>query len=216
MVALALRELRQEFASSLTHAVGAFLSAAGAAFLITMAFRYGTPWHVFSFTVFGLSMTWLYLVSALMHAARNRELKRLLGILDQAAIFLFIAGSYTPFTLVTMRGKWGWALFTTIWALALAGSAGVVWWTARFRAFATPIYLAMGWMIVLAVKPLVAALPVGGLVLLVLGGLSYSFGVIFFLWTRYLHHHAIWHLFVMAGSILHFLVMWRYVLPYRP
>jgi hemolysin III len=204
---------RQERASSYTHGVGAIFSVAGLWLLIVASARYGNLRHILSFTVFGATLVILYGASALMHALPLGRARRLFEEMDLAGIFLLIAGTYTPFTLVTLRGSLGMTLFGIIWGLALVGVTGVHFYRKRFEKMASAIYLVMGWLIVLAIKPLAAQLPMPGLVLLVGGGLAYSLGVIFFLWERFLHHHAIWHVFVMLGSLLHFLAVLLYVLP---
>lgn len=204
---------RQERLSSYTHGVGAIFSVAALWLLVVAAARYGNLRHIFSFTVFGVTLVILYGSSTLMHALPLGRARRLFEDLDLAGIFLLIAGTYTPFTLVTLQGPLGWALFGVIWGLAVTGVVGVSRYKKKFEKVAAPIYLIMGWLIVTAIQPLAEHLPVPGLVLLVSGGLAYSLGVIFFLWERFLHHHAIWHVFVMLGSLLHFLAILLFVLP---
>src|SRR5580700_6865044 len=203
---------RQERVSSYTAGVAAIFSMAAAWILLVAAARYGNLRHIFSFTVFGASMVILYGSSTFMHALPLGKARRLFEDLDLAGIFLLIAGTYTPFALVTLQGTWGWILFGVIWGLSALGVLGMLKYKKQFEKWASAIYLVMGWLIVLAIKPLAAHLAPWGLALLVAGGLSYSLGVIFFLWTRFLHHHAIWHVFVMMGSFLHFLTMLLFVL----
>jgi hemolysin III len=139
--------------------------------------------------------------------------KEILRKFDHAAIFLLIAGTYTPFVLVTLRGPWGWSLFGVVWGLAIAGVALKFWFAGRFRLVSTIIYLAMGWLVLIALKPLTAALPRAGLLWLVAGGLCYSLGAVFYLWKRLSYHHAVWHLFVLAGGACHWVAIFRYVVP---
>jgi hemolysin III len=204
---------RQERMSSYTAGVAAIFSMAASWVLLVAAARYGNLRHILSFTVFGVSLVVMYGSSTFMHALPLGKTRRLFEELDLAGIFLLIAGTYTPFTLVTLQGSWGWTLFGVIWSLTAVGVLGMLKFKKQFEKWASAIYLVMGWLIVLAIKPLAANLATGGMVLLVAGGLAYSLGVIFFLWTRFLHHHAIWHIFVMVGSFLHFLAILLYVLP---
>jgi len=207
--------IREERANSITHAIGAGLSVAALAVLVTLAARLGDAWRVVSFSVYGSTLTLLYVASTLYHSVRSPTLKRAFRVLDHAAIFLLIAGTYTPFTLVTLRGGWGWSLFGLVWALALGGVLLKVFFVGRFRAFSVALYIGMGWLVVFAVKPLVTALPAGGVTWLAAGGLAYTLGVAFYLWERFPFHHAVWHLFVLAGSVCQFLSVLLYVLPMR-
>jgi hemolysin III len=204
---------RQERMSSYTAGVSALISMAAAWILLVAAARYGNLRHILSFTIFGSSMVILYGASTFMHALPLGKTRRLFEELDLAGIFLLIAGTYTPFTIITLQNAWGWVLFGVIWLLAGLGVLGMLKYRKQFEKWAAYIYLVMGWLIVIAIKPLAANLAPGGLILLVAGGLAYSLGVVFFLWTRFLHHHAIWHIFVMVGSFLHFLAILLYVLP---
>jgi hemolysin III len=160
-------------------------------------------------------MVFLYIASALYHSSWNPRHKHILKIIDHACIYLLIAGTYTPFTLVTLRGSWGWSLFTLVWGLALVGIIFQVFFVYRFRILATLAYLLMGWIIVIAVKPLVTQLPLGGLVWLIAGGLAYTAGAVFYVWKRLPYSHAIWHLFVICGSLCHFFAVLFYVIPIK-
>jgi hemolysin III len=204
---------REELANSLTHGVGAVLSVAGLVLMVVSAGRYGDAWHVVSTAIFGTTLVLLYTASTLYHSLRGEQLKVRLQKFDHAAIFLLIAGSYTPFVLVTLRGPWGWSLFGVVWGLAVAGVTVKFWLAGRFKLVSTLIYVAMGWLVMVAIKPLVAALPAGGMKLLLAGGLCYTGGAVFYLWKRLPYHHAIWHLWVLAGSACHWAAVFVYVLP---
>lgn len=206
---------REELANSLTHGLGAALSVAGLVLLVIRAAQHGDAWHVVSTAIFGTTLVLLYAASTLYHSLRGERLKQSLRKFDHAAIFLLIAGSYTPFVLVTLRGPWGWSLFGVVWGLAVAGMTIKFWLAGRFKLLSTLIYVAMGWLVLVAIKPLVAALPAGGMKLLVAGGLCYTGGAVFYLWKRLPYHHAIWHLFVLGGSACHFVLFYRHVLPVR-
>jgi len=204
---------REELANRLTHGFGAALSAAGLVLLVTVSVRQGDAWHVVSTAIFGTTLVLLYTASMLYHTLEGDGLKYLLRKFDHAAIFLLIAGSYTPFLLVTLRGPWGWSLFGVVWGLAAIGVALKFWFAGRFRLASTLIYIGMGWLAMVAIKPLAAALPVGGLRLLIAGGLCYTGGTVFYLWRKLPYQHAIWHLFVLAGSACHWAAVLLYVVP---
>ncbi len=202
-------------ANRLTHGLGAVLSAIGLALLVTVSVRHGDAWHVVSTAIFGTSLMLLYVASMLYHTLEGDEMKHLLRKFDHAAIFLLIAGTYTPFLLVTLRGPWGWSLFGVVWGLAAVGIALKFWFAGRFGLVSTLIYLGMGWLVLVAIKPLAAALPEGGLRLLFAGGLCYTGGAGFYLWKKLPYQHAIWHLFVLAGSACHWSAVFLHVVP-RP
>ncbi|MFZ5496775.1 MAG: PAQR family membrane homeostasis protein TrhA [Verrucomicrobiota bacterium] len=203
----------EEIANRLTHGVGALLGVAGLVLLVVASARHGDAWHMVSAAIFGASLVLLYTASTLYHSFSGEKARLLLRKFDHAAIFLLIAGTYTPFVLVTLRGVWGWSLFGVVWGLAAAGVALKFRFAGRFRVVSTLIYIAMGWLVMIAIKPLMAALPAGGLKLLVAGGLCYTGGVVFYLWKRLPYHHAIWHLFVLAGSICHWAAVFFHVVP---
>ena len=163
--------------------------------------------------IFGATLVLLYTSSTLYHSFRNEGTKRLLRKFDHAAIFLLIAGTYTPFLLVNLRGPWGWSLFGVIWALAGAGVALKFWFTGRFRVGSTLLYIGMGWLVMVAVRPMQSNVPPAALWLLLAGGLSYTLGTVFYLWKRLPYHHAIWHLFVLGGSVCHFCAVFTAVIP---
>jgi hemolysin III len=194
----------EEIANTLTHGVGLLLSIAGLSILVTFAALRGDAWMVVGCAVFGTSMILLYTASTLYHFLRNPGRKRVLRVLDHAAIFLLIAGTYTPFTLASLRGPWGWSLFGVIWGLAVTGISVKLFFTGRFRVVSTLIYLFMGWLVLIAIRPLMEVLPRMSLVFLIAGGLAYSSGVVFYMWKRLPYHHAVWHLFVLTGTVCHF------------
>ncbi|HTT57797.1 MAG TPA: hemolysin III family protein [Opitutaceae bacterium] len=194
----------EEIANSLTHGLGLALSIAGLSVLVTLAALRRDAWTVVGCTVFGASLVLLYGASTCYHAFRARRWKRVLRVFDHAAIFLLIAGTYTPFMLANLRGPWGWSLFGVVWGLAVTGIVLKAFWTGRFEVMSTLIYLFMGWLVLIGIRPLIEALPHGSLVLLVTGGVAYSVGTLFYCWERLPYHHAVWHLFVLAGSTCHF------------
>lgn len=205
----------EEIANWVTHGIGLVASVVGLTLLIVYASLRGNAWHVVSFTVFGLTLLVLYTVSTLYHARRSEAWKQLFRRLDHAAIFLLIAGTYTPFLLTHLRGPWGWTLFGVIWGLCGAGAVFQLFFGQRFRLTATLAYVFVGWLIVVALEPMIERVPHGGLWLLFAGGLSYTVGVIFYLWRRLRYHHAVWHGFVLGGSTCHYLAVLLFLLP-RP
>jgi hemolysin III len=190
-------------ANTLTHAVGVVAAVAGGAALITLASLRGDPWKIVSSVVFVATLILLYTASTLYHAARSPALKGRLKVLDHASIYLLIAGSYTPFTLVGLRGRWGWSLFGVIWGLAVAGVIFKLFFAGRFRLVSTGIYLGMGWLVVVAAGPMVRALDTPVLGWLAAGGLAYTGGTFFYHNRRLTYSHAVWHGFVLAGSLCH-------------
>ncbi len=204
--------LGEIIANAVTHGIGAALAIAGLAIMVAFASLYGDVWHIVSVSIYGATLIFLYLFSTLYHGIQEPQAKKVLRIFDHAAIFLLIAGTYTPFTLVTLRGPLGWTLFGVIWGMALFGVAFQTTLLRRHVAISLGLYIGMGWAVVLAIQPMMAALPLPALILLASGGLSYTFGVVFYVWHRLPYHHAIWHLFVMAGSILHFFAVLLYVI----
>jgi hemolysin III len=203
----------EEIAHGVTHGLGTGLAVAGLAVLIVVARRSGDPWCLAGDTVFGVTLVLLYLASTLYHSISSPRAKPVLRALDHSAIYLLIAGTYTPFTLVNLRGPAGFALLALVWGLAFAGILWKILDTGRFPAFSILLYLGMGWSILLALRPLVRSVAPGGIALLVAGGLAYTGGVAFYLWRRLPYHHAVWHLFVLAGSILHYCAVLFYVQP---
>ncbi|WP_413377428.1 PAQR family membrane homeostasis protein TrhA [Paenibacillus taichungensis] len=206
---------REEVANAVTHGIGAALSVAALVLLIVFSSMKGTAWHVVSFTIYGITMLLLYTSSTLVHAWKDGKVKDLFEIFDHSSIYLFIAGSYTPLLFIAVRGTLGWTLFGVIWGIALFGVIFKAFFTKRFLFMSTIFYIAMGWLIVIAWQPLMATIPTGGIVLLVAGGLMYTLGTLFYVWRGFPYHHAIWHLFVLAGSILHFFMVLLYLTPLR-
>lgn len=205
--------LGEEVAHALTHGFGVVLAIAGLTVLVARAAVYGNAWHVTVSAIFGATLVLMYSASTLFHSIPLPRAKHILRVIDHSSIYVLIAGTYTPFTLVTLHGALGWSMFGLTWGLALAGVVFKIYSTGRYEKLSLFIYLAMGWCIVIAIKPLLHALPVGGLLLLLLGGLSYSFGVIFYVWEKLRYHHAIWHGFVLGGSVLQYFAVLFYVIP---
>ena len=194
----------EEIFNSITHGIGTLLSIAALVVLVVGAVFRGNAWHVVSFTIFGSTLVLLYLSSTLYHSFTKEKIKNLFARFDHASIFLLIAGTYTPFVLTILRGPLGWTLFGIIWSLALAGVVIRSIYLTRFRKLMVGIYLAMGWLFLIAVVPMVRSLPTVSTVFLFIGGACYSLGVVFYAWRNLKYSHGIWHLFVMAGSIMHF------------
>ena len=195
-----------------THLVGAVLALVGTVWLLLLASASGDSWKQVSVAIYGVTLVLLYSTSTLYHSVQGPA-KRLMQKLDHLSIYLLIAGSYTPFCLVSLRGPWGWSLFATVWCLALIGMLQEIKPRSEARVLSLVIYAVMGWIILVAVQPLLAALGREGFAWLASGGVLYTIGIIFFAYdSRFRHWHGIWHLFVMAGSLLHFVAIWRYVL----
>ena len=213
MTTVAVYTKGEELANAITHGVGALLSVAALVLLVTFGALYGDAWGVTSGAIFGAALVALYSASTVYHMLRSERAKKICRKLDHASIFLLIAGTYTPFLLVSLRGPWGWSLFGVVWGLCITGIVLKFFLAGRFRVLSTMIYILTGWLIVIAFKPLCATVPVGGIWLLVSGGLCYTGGTVFYLWKSLRYHHAIWHLFVLAGSICHFFSIFCYVLP---
>jgi len=210
----ALRPMWEELANSITGGIGWALSIAGLAVLVVFASLYGNAWHIVSVSIYGATLVLLFGATTLYHSLPWPRVKRFFKTLDHSAIYLLIAGTYTPFTLVTLRGAWGWTLFGLTWGLCVSGVLFKLFYTGRFDFVSTLLYVAMGWIGVIAIQPMLAALPDAGLVMLLIGGLSYTFGVIFYLLDgRIPFFHAVWHLFVLAGSTVHFFTVMFFVVP---
>ncbi|MBB3345007.1 hemolysin III family protein [Luteimonas sp. RC10] len=210
-----LREKREEFASALTHGLGATAALAAGAVLITLAALFGNGWQLGASIVFGITLLLLYLASTLYHAVHHPVLKGRLKVFDHCAIYLLIAGTYTPFTLIGLRGTLGWWLFGTIWTLALAGVVFKLFYTGRFRGLSTAIYVAMGWLVVIAIGPVAAALDTWTLSWIIAGGVFYTLGTFFYMRESIPYAHAIWHLFCIAGSVCHYVAVLAQVVPAR-
>jgi hemolysin III len=201
----------EETANSILHGLGAVLSLAGLAVLVVLTASRGTVWGLVSATVFGVSMFLLYLSSSLYHGLVASKAKRVFEILDHSAIYLLIAGTYTPFALATIRGAWGWSIFGVVWGLAVAGIVMQTVFPGRFRGIMTGLYIAMGWVGVVAFKPMVAALAPSVIALIAAGGICYTVGVYFYYRKRFRFSHSVWHVFVLAGSACHYFAVLRHV-----
>jgi hemolysin III len=197
--------------NSISHLLGVALAVVGSVVLITLAARLGDPWKIVSFSIYGAMLIALYGTSTLYHSVRGRA-KDVLRKFDHCAIYLLIAGSYTPFALVSLRGAWGWSLFGTVWGLALLGMAQEIWLAKGARVLSLVIYILMGWLAVIAIAPLIAALTWSGFIWLAAGGLFYTIGIIFYATDAKLRHgHGVWHLFVLAGSTCHYFAVLLHV-----
>lgn len=203
----------EEIANSVTHGVGVLLSICGLVVLVNLAATHGNVWHIVGSSIFGSTLILLYLASTLYHSIPAPRAKKTLRLLDHVAIYLLIAGTYTPFLLVNLRGPWGWSLFALVWSVALTGIILKVSPLGHKPGLSLTLYLFLGWIILIAIKPLLSYLDPAGIRLLVAGGIAYTAGVIFYGWHRLPYNHAIWHLFVLTGSCFHFFAVLLYVLP---
>jgi hemolysin III len=201
---------QEELANSLTHGFGLLLSLIGLVNLVIHAFLHGTAIHLVTVNVFCGSMIVLYAASTVYHGVVHPKLKHICRILDHASIYILIAGTYTPVSLLMLPSAWGWTLFGIQWGLALIGVVFKVFFTGKYDRVSTVVYLGMGWMAIVAIKPLIDHMPIGGLALMAAGGVSYSLGVVFYRMDRMQFAHAIWHLFVMGGTICHYLMIALY------
>ena len=202
----------EERLHALTHGIGALLSILALVLMLMMSLQHGDNWHIASSLVYGGSLILLYSSSTLYHAISANAIKRRLRQLDHAAIFILIAGTYTPFTLINLRDNWGLPLFSLIWLVATVGVVIELATGLKYKKLSLSLYLGMGWLVIIAIQPMLQHVATGGLLLLLAGGLSYSVGVIFYAWKRLYLHHAIWHMFVLGGSVLHFFAVYCYVL----
>ena len=202
-----LLDLRDEIASALTHGLGAAAALAGGAVLITLAAIHGDAWQLGAAITFGVTLLLLYLASTLYHSIQHPIAKGRLKVFDHCAIYLLIAGTYTPFTLIGLRGPWGWGLFAAIWTLALAGVVFKLFYTGRFKKLSTLIYLAMGWLVLVAAKPMLSSLDGWTIGWLLAGGVFYTLGTYFYHRESIPYAHAIWHLFCIAGSVCHYVAV---------
>jgi len=198
----------EEIVNSITHGLGALLSIVALIILIIVAGRHGDIWHLVSFSIYGTTLVLLYLSSTLYHSFKRPRVKSLFARFDHISIFLLIAGTYTPILLTSIRGIWGWTLFGIIWGLAIVGTIIRSIYLHRFRKLMVAVYLLMGWMFILAGRQIILNLPSISLTFLVLGGIAYSVGVVFYMWRSLPYGHGIWHLFVLAGSMLHFFAIY--------
>lgn len=212
MTAYRLQSRAEEVANSLTHGLALVLVAVGAPVLVAAALRRGTAGDVVAASVFAGAMALMYGASTVYHALRPGRAKHVFHVLDHAAIYLLIAGTYTPFTLGVLQGAWGWTLFGLVWALAILGIAVKLVAGFRWHKVSVAVYVAMGWIAIVAIEPLMEALPIAGLAWLLAGGIAYTAGVAFYVNKRLRYSHAIWHLFVLAGTACHYVAILRYAL----
>jgi len=209
----ALYSTGEEIANYVTHGIGAALSVAALVLMILIALKQQDGLSLTSAIIYGSSLILLFLASTLYHAFRGKKLKSVLQVVDHCSIYLLIAGTYTPFLLISLNGPWGYTLLAIIWALALIGIVFRVAFGERYPRFALFTYIAMGWLIVVAASEMLANVPPGGLALLALGGLLYTGGAVFYALEHIPYNHAIWHMFVLAAAVLHFLAVYLYVMP---
>lgn len=204
--------IREEITNAISHGIGFGLSIAALVVLLIFANMYGDIWYITSFAIYGTTLIILYLSSTLYHSFPEGSVKSIFQILDHASIYLLIAGTYTPLTLIPLRGKLGWTIFGVVWGIALVGIIFKIFYVKKFMILSTILYIVMGWMIIIAIKPLINTINHTSLAFLVSGGILYTIGTIFYLGRKIKYHHAIWHLFVLAGSICHFFTI-LYLLP---
>lgn len=203
----------EEIANAITHGIGALLSIAALVLLIVFSSLHGSAWHVVSFTIFGATMLMLYISSTMLHALPPGKAKNVFEVLDHASIYLFIAGSYTPILFIVVQGALGWTLFGVVWGLATIGIVFKAFFVKKYLFLSTVFYILMGWLALFAIQPIMTNLGTEGLIFLIGGGLCYTIGAIFYVWRGFKYHHAIWHLFVLAGSVLHFFLVMIFILP---
>jgi len=206
------QNITEEVFNSITHGIGVLLSIAALVLLIMKASKTHDGWQITSSVIYGITLIILYLASTLFHSLMFTRARNFFNFLDHSAIYLLIAGTYTPFTLITLRGPLGWTLFGIIWGLTIIGIVYKLFFLNKWRAFSTALYLAMGWIGVIAIRSFLRDIPPGGLYFLLAGGLFYTIGVIFYIWQRIPYFHIIWHLFVLGGSICHFFAILIYII----
>jgi hemolysin III len=202
----------EERLNVVSHGFGLVLGFFGLIFLVVKSCMFGTVWHIVSFSIYGASMIVLYTASTVYHASKDVERRKKLNVFDHASIYLLIAGTYTPFTLVTIRGPWGWSIFGVIWGIAIAGIILKLFFTGRFNLVSTISYVVMGWIAIIAIKPMIANTPVAGLWWLFAGGLFYTSGAVLYMFKKMPYNHATFHFFVLAGTISHFIMIYFYLI----
>ncbi len=205
------RERKQEIANSVTHGVAALTSLLGLVVLVVFASVYGSVWHIVSVSIYGMTLVLLFSASTMYHSVRSPRLKEVFHVLDHASIFLLIAGTYTPITLASMRGGWGWSLFGCVWGLSLVGICLKVFFTGRFKGLSMLLYVAVGWVAVVAIKPIFQQVPLPSVLLIITGGVIYTLGVLFYVMKKMPYNHAIWHLFVFAAAACHYAAIMFFV-----
>lgn len=203
--------LTEELFHSITHGIGAVLAIAGLAVLLVFAVQVNDTWRIVSFSIYGGSLVLLYVASTLYHSFQDARLKRFFRHFDHLSIFLLIAGSYTPVALISMRGVWGWTIFGIVWGMAVAGMVYELLFLGRYKWITVAIYLIMGWLAVVAIKPMLAMVPHGLFWWMLAGGLFYTIGVIFYIRKKMRYHHVLWHLLVLFGSACHFIGFFLYL-----
>lgn len=194
----------EEITNAIIHGIGAGLSIAALVVLIVFASLYGNVWFIVSFTIYGVTLVILYMSSTLYHSFPKGKVKDIFEIFDLSSIYLLIAGTYTPFTLISLRGRLGWTIFAIVWGISIFGIIFKVFWVKKFVILSTSLYIAMGWLIVFILKPLMISMSKISIIYLVIGGLLYTLGTFFYVYRKFKYHHAIWHIFVLGGSICHF------------
>lgn len=197
--------MAEELFNSITHGVGAFLSIAALVVIVSFASISGDVWRIVSFSIYGFTLFFLYLSSTLYHSVFHEKAKRILRVFDHSSIFLLIAGSYTPITLVSMRGAWGWAIFSVVWFIAISGIILKIISLEKMKYISIALYVLMGWLLIIAVKPMLELVPRGLFATLLIGGLIYTVGVFFYACKKIPYNHGIWHIFVLGGSLTHYL-----------
>ncbi|MBE0649784.1 MAG: hemolysin III family protein [Bacteroidales bacterium] len=202
----------EEKLNILSHGLGFVLAIPATILLILKATSYGSAWQIVSVCIYGASLMILYLASTLYHASKNERKRRRLNIFDHASIYLLIAGTYTPFVLVTLRGPWGWSLFGVVWAAAIGGIVFKLYFTGRFEMVSTIAYVLMGLVVLVAIKPLVERLPLPGFYWLIAGGVSYIVGAVFYMQRKMQFQHALFHILVLVGSLCHYWAIYEYVI----
>lgn len=203
---------KEERLNIVSHFTGLILSVIALLLLVVKAASFGNVWHIVSFSIYGTSLIVLYLASTLYHNAKNEKVRTKLNVFDHIAIYILIAGTYTPFTLITLNGKLGWVLFGMTWGFAVLGIIFKLFYFGKYDKLSTLMYVLMGWQVVIAIKPLIANLSVGGLVWLILGGVFYTVGAIFYSRNKLKFNHAIFHIFVLLGSLSHFVSIYFYMI----
>ncbi|MDP4143768.1 MAG: hemolysin III family protein [Bacillota bacterium] len=205
----------EEIANAITHGIGEGLAITALVLLIVFAAKYGDAWYVVSYTIYGVCLMMLYLFSTLYHSIPNKKAKKVFRIFDHASIYLLIAGTYTPFALTVLRSHGGWIIFGVVWGATLVGIIQKIFWVGKHEKLSTMLYVIMGWIIVFDIKPLILAMPRAGVIFLIIGGVLYTLGSLLFLFDKIPFNHAIWHLFVLGGSVCHFFCILIYLLPNR-
>jgi len=195
---------KEDITNSIIHSIGIGLSITALVLLVFFGSLNGTAWHVVGFSIYGTTLVFLYFSSTLYHGFKNARLVKLFRAFDYSGIFLLIAGTYTPIVFILMRNSWGWSLFGTVWGLALVGIILRIIFAKKIELVLSVLYVLMGWIIVIAAKPMLEFLPLGLIIWLLIGGICYTFGLVFLGWKKLPYHHAIWHVFVLGGSISHF------------